>query len=189
MHSDKFSYFYKNTIYYYNANNNTYDSLYIDPLKFSDTGTPVWENNTNGPLTLLIIGAGVLLLLSILAIRKRNNKHEKFSLDSIKDFKINFNDTEITLIQLLISKLQKNKKATIAELNYVLGLKDKNIGLQKKVRSDVINSVNSKYKYFLKKDIQLIQSIRSESDKRYFEYFIESSELNSIQKILKDLND
>jgi len=63
--------------------------------------------------------------------------------------------------------------ATPAEINYVLGVKDKNIGLQKKVRSDVINSINEKYKQVTGNADSLIQSIRNENDKRHLEYFID----------------
>ena len=66
----------------------------------------------------------------------------------------------------------------------MLGIKDKNVGLQKKVRSDVINSVNEKYSIILNKEAQLISSIRKEDDKRFYEYFINELELNSIKKIL-----
>jgi hypothetical protein len=73
----------------------------------------------------------------------------------------------------LIEKEKKNERADINEVNYVLGLKHKNTGLQKKVRSDTFNSINEKFKYISKTDDLLIQSNRSEIDKRYFEYYIE----------------
>jgi hypothetical protein len=73
----------------------------------------------------------------------------------------------------LIEKEKKNERVDINEVNYVLGLKHKNTGLQKKVRSDTFNSINEKFKYISKSDDPLIQSNRSEIDKRYFEYYIE----------------
>jgi hypothetical protein len=73
----------------------------------------------------------------------------------------------------------------IHQMNHVLGIKDKNIGLQKKVRSDVINSINDKYQFITQGNILLISSVRKIDDKRFFEYFITESEINNIQKIIK----
>ena len=56
-----------------------------------------------------------------------------------------FTETEISLIQLLIKANSAKQNVEIAEINRVLGIKDKNVGLQKKVRSDVINAINDKY--------------------------------------------
>jgi hypothetical protein len=54
----------------------------------------------------------------------------------------------------------------------VLGVKDKNTGLQKKVRSEVIHGINEKFRYMTGLENSLIYSERSDADKRYFEYFI-----------------
>jgi hypothetical protein len=56
-----------------------------------------------------------------------------------------FTETEISLIQLLLNAYSAKQNVEIAEINRVLGIKDKNVGLQKKVRSDVINAINDKY--------------------------------------------
>jgi hypothetical protein len=78
----------------------------------------------------------------------------------------------------------KGDNVEIVDINHVLGIKDKNIGLQKKVRSDVINTINEKYSIILNKETQLIASVRKEDDKRFYEYFINDLELKSIKKIL-----
>jgi hypothetical protein len=67
----------------------------------------------------------------------------------------------------------------------VLGIKDKNVGLQKKVRSDVINAINDKYIFITQGEINLIGSVRKEDDKRFFEYFITPTEVKSIQKLIE----
>jgi hypothetical protein len=101
-----------------------------------------------------------------------------------KNYHIQFTDTEIALLQLLIQKNKENQRANINEVNYVLGLKHKNTGLQKKVRSDTFNNINEKFKYLSKTDDPLIQSIRSEIDKRYFEYFINLNHVSAIEEYL-----
>ena len=95
-----------------------------------------------------------------------------------------FVGTEVALISLLMKSSKKGMNVEINEINHVLGIKDKNVGLQKKVRSDMINAINEKYQFIKQSDILLISSVRKEDDKRFYEYFIPSSELNSIEQIL-----
>jgi hypothetical protein len=95
-----------------------------------------------------------------------------------------FVGTELSLIQLLLEAASKGVPIEINQINHVLGIKDKNIGLQKKVRSDVINTINEKYSIIVNADISLITSIRKEEDKRFYEYFINQEEIKSIKKIM-----
>jgi len=85
---------------------------------------------------------------------------------------------------MLVAKSQLNLTANIDEINYTLGVKDKNIGLQKKIRSDVFNHINEKYSIFSNSDNSLIKSIRSSSDKRNFEYKIDEEMIESITAYL-----
>jgi len=59
-------------------------------------------------------------------------------------------------------------------MNHVLGIKDKNIGLQKKVRSDVINSINDKYQFITQSDTLLISSVRKVDDKRFLNILLQT---------------
>jgi hypothetical protein len=102
----------------------------------------------------------------------------------IKKIDITFNQTELALIDLLIEKSLHGATATINEINYVLGIKDKNLGMQKKVRSDVINGINDRFKYATQVDAPLILNVRSETDKRYFEYFMEKEQVKEVQKLI-----
>jgi len=99
---------------------------------------------------------------------------------------LKLSDIEKSLIQMLLEKSTSNQTATINEINYVLGVKDKNIGLQKKVRSEVFNAVNEKFKLISDWDEPLVQSIRSESDKRYFEYMIRKDMIKEAEKVLQN---
>jgi hypothetical protein len=96
-----------------------------------------------------------------------------------------FSTIEIALIELLINKSRKKQKANIDELNYVLGVKDKNTGLQKKVRSEALHGINEKFQYMTGLESGLIISERSEADKRYFEYFIPKERIRDAWNIIK----
>jgi hypothetical protein len=95
-----------------------------------------------------------------------------------------FNATEKDLIVLCLERSEAGGFADIDEINHVLGIKNKNKGLQKKVRSEVFNSVNNKFREYAKSNSGLIESVRNKNDKRYFDYFIESRNFSSIRALL-----
>lgn len=170
-------------LYSYKYGSKETDSLKIDYNIFTDTGIAIWEPVYNFSYYLIALTCLSIFIL-ILLFQKSRKKKNSVQLLQEKNFRIQFTDTEIALITLLIDKVKLNERATINEVNYVLGLKHKNTGLQKKVRSDTFNSINEKFRYISKSDEPLIQSVRSEIDKRYFEYFIFSNHINLISDYL-----
>ena len=119
--------------------------------------------------------------------RTVNRKLEIEQLKILKNKTINqaFTGTEVALLNLLCLASQKKELVEINQINHVLGIKDKNIGLQKKVRSDVMKAINEKYEFITQSNQPVIGSSRKEEDKRFFEYFITASELNTIKRILE----
>lgn len=170
-------------IYSYKYLTRETDSIQIDYAKFKDTGLSIWEpqyNYTIPLIAILLIASITIIIYFVLNKRKR-----KFDTPvPERNFRIQFTDTEIALLKLLVVKMKENQRANINEVNYVLGLKHKNTGLQKKVRSDTFSNINEKFKYLSKTDDPLIQSIRSEIDKRYFEYFINVEHIALISEYL-----
>jgi hypothetical protein len=114
-------------------------------------------------------------------------KIEQAQLKVLKTKTVNqaFTETEISLIQLLLNAYSAKQNVEIAEINRVLGIKDKNVGLQKKVRSDVINAINDKYIFINQGEINLIASVRKDDDKRFYEYFIVPTEVKTVQKLIE----
>jgi hypothetical protein len=154
---------------------------------------PIWAKSNN---TLwYIVGVVIIVLISIALVwfvrQSMRLKIQSAQLKMLKTKSIQqaFVGTELTLIELLLSANAKNKKVEIHQINHVLGIKDKNVGLQKKVRSDVMNAINEKYQFITQSDVQLISSVRREEDKRFFEYFITPSEVKQIEKIIHTKED
>jgi hypothetical protein len=87
---------------------------------------------------------------------------------------------------LLLDRSKNNRTTTITEINYVLGIKDKNLGLQKKVRSDVMNSINEKFNFLQDGQTELVCNIRSQADKRFFEYYINKDNSALLEIMLKE---
>ena len=178
-----------NEIYSYNASTK---SIVVYPFKIDDfelLRSSIWGSETQ--LFYLIIALVFIILVIITSFwifnRTVKRKLEQAQLAILKNKSISqaFTPIEVSLIKLLLSFSLKNKTVEIHHINHTLGLKDKNVGLQKKVRSDVVKSINEKYEFITQSKNLLIGSSRKIDDKRYFEYFITSSEINAIQRIIE----
>jgi hypothetical protein len=181
-------FYYQGTIYTYNFSEQRFKTWQLDLNDFVELDFPIWTID----YTMYYIVFGIIILLAISIIcyilikRKIKARLQNAQLKMLKTTSIQqaFAGVELTLIELLIEEFKKGNKVEIHQMNHVLGIKDKNIGLQKKVRSDVINSINDKYQFITQGNILLISSVRKIDDKRFFEYFITESEINNIQKII-----
>ena len=163
------------------------------PFKLSDfelLRTSIWSQENKLFVLLLIIISIAIALVGGWWIFNRsvNRKLEFAQLKILKSKTVNqaFTTIEVALIKLLLTASSKDKYVEIGQINHVLGIKDKNIGLQKKVRSDVMKAINDKYEFITQSNSALIGSSRKEEDKRFYEYFIKPSELNTIKRILEN---
>jgi hypothetical protein len=183
-------YYKEGILYSYFPATGALDTLVIDESKFVKEPEPMWglqlDLATIWPLLLCLFLFVVSLWYFFKIPTKKVQKRTTETLMlGIKKLDVSFNQTELSLIDLLIEKSLVGATATINDINYVLGIKDKNVGMQKKVRSDVINGINERFKYATSQDIQLVLSVRSETDKRYFEYFIAKNQISEVQKLIK----
>ena len=182
-------YYKEGILYSYFPATGALDTLVIDESKFVKEPEPMWglqlDLATIWPLLLCLFLFVVSLWYFFKIPSKKVQKRTTETLTlGIKKLDVSFNQTELSLIDLLIEKSLVGATATINDINYVLGIKDKNVGMQKKVRSDVINGINERFKYATSQDIQLVLSVRSETDKRYFEYFIAKDQIKEVQKLI-----
>lgn len=179
---------YKNEIYSYNASTKTF---IVYPFKINDfelLRTSIWGSETQLFYVILILVIIIIVIITSIWIFNRSVKRklEVAQLAILKNKSISqaFTPIEVGLIKILLSSSLQNKVVEIHQVNHALGLKDKNVGLQKKVRSDVVKSINEKYEFITQSPHLLIGSSRKSDDKRYFEYFITPSEINRIQRLL-----
>ena len=95
---------------------------------------------------------------------------------------INFSELEKTLIEKIIEKTNQSALFTVDEFNLVLGLSKKSIEIQKKIRGEAIIRINHKFKVRFNQKEDLIERIRSEEDRRFFQYKI-SNENATLYKL------
>ena len=91
---------------------------------------------------------------------------------------------ELMVLQLLYVNAIKEKTTSIDEINAVLGIGKRNFNVQKKLRSDCIQSINYKIDLLLGFPENVIDKKRSEEDKRSFEYFINPDYLEAVNQLL-----
>ena len=182
-------FYYKGKYYKYQSDVQNFKTWDFSMKDFQLLDFPIWGSDY---LTLIITVSVIIVLLMIVLFvwlfkRSVKKKIEKAQLKVLKTKTMNqaFTETETSLIQLLINANSTNHNVEISDINHVLGIKDKNIGLQKKVRSDVINAINDKYVFITQGEINLIGSVRKEDDKRFFEYFMVPTEVKTVQKLIE----
>lgn len=172
-------------IHHFNLDYKETDSTELDLNRFVSLNEKIYKRDPwFYVIPLLAIATAGSILFFMTKRRKKKKKVHYENPGSEVAYQISFTDVEKTLLRMLIEKSKKKEHAVISEINYVLGVKDKNTGLQKKVRSDTFNSINEKYRFMTHQSEPLIQSVRSEADKRYFEYFIDQYEAKELSKLL-----
>lgn len=182
-------FFYANNFIYVGSPSlNTIDSI---PLQFSNfvfTGEQLYVkegNSINGVLSLsffywFIIIFSTLLVAGVIFWFVRRNKLKSYlTSNQIADSAVSFserikilNETEIDLIKYLINQSVKGKKTTIEEVNKLAGVAQKSEPIRRRVRSELINSINEKWIIVTGSRDRLITSIKSSFDARTREYYI-----------------
>jgi len=181
-------FFYKGKYYKYLSGSQLFKTWDLNMNDFQLLSFPIWGNDYMNLIFILAIFLVIIIIVLIIWFfnQRVKKKIEQAQLKVLKTKTVNqaFTETETSLIQLLINANGTKQNVEISEINRVLGIKDKNVGLQKKVRSDVINAINDKYVFITQGENNLIGSIRKEDDKRFFEYFIVPSEVKMAQKLI-----
>jgi hypothetical protein len=181
-----YMYHYRDKLYYYKPENGVYDSIKVEPRDFELLKSPIWEKESESYLITAFMLAP-FVFLAVFLWNKKTLKTNQISTNTTQKeaFKIEFTDIEKSFLAMLAEKTEQKNYASVADINYNLGLKDKNTGLQKKVRSDTISKINQKYAYLTMAEEPLIIANRSETDKRFYEYSISLEAYQSIKEVLE----
>ena len=182
-------FFYKGTYYKYQPESQKFVTWEIHSNDLQLLSFPIWGNDYTNIIFAFAVCIVIIMIILFIWLFKQSvkKKIEQAQLKVLKTKTVNqaFTETEISLIQLLLNAYSAKQNVEIAEINRVLGIKDKNVGLQKKVRSDVINAINDKYIFINQGEINLIASVRKDDDKRFYEYFVVPTEVKTVQKLIE----
>lgn len=95
-----------------------------------------------------------------------------------------FDELETELIHFVIEKCKIKTIVSVTDVNRILGLAGKNEPVQKKNRSEKINSINDKWMRVMDKNTPIIHRKRSELDKRIIEYYILAEDILAVEEKL-----
>jgi hypothetical protein len=94
------------------------------------------------------------------------------------------NEREKTLLSFIYEHSLDERLTTIEEINRVIGASQRNAEVQKRLRSDLIGTINDKLEIVSESKHNVIDKQRSEFDKRSFEYFIRPEHMQLVEKVL-----
>lgn len=135
-------------------------------------------------ISLLIIIGGLVILISTLLYKYRKllksskgviiqeNQGEPIQFNRSLSFEENLTSQELAVFELLIDNSSNNKLTSIDEINRVLGTKNKDIAVQKNIRSEVLQSLNERFQIYSTTSDLLVERERAEFDKRIYLYKI-----------------
>ncbi|MEN9949385.1 MAG: hypothetical protein RLY85_137 [Bacteroidota bacterium] len=93
-------------------------------------------------------------------------------------------EKERSLLEFIYYYSEEERLTTIEEINKVIGVANRSMEVQKRMRSDLIGSINQKMGLITKDKKPVIDKQRSEFDKRSFEYFIRTEHMELVARVL-----
>ena len=166
------------------------DKIYLQPNNF--------KLQEIYPVAIIVLLITTLLLSIQLAQRKRkaikNTISEVEADDSSNSNPIHFDsffnkldpDEKLILETILNNQKNSDKNTSIQELNTKMGIEKKPIKIQNNIRAASIGNINKKFSLFTSANDALIERIRSDFDKRFFEYRLNKKIIHLLQKGLNN---
>lgn len=139
----------------------------------------------------LLLGIISGLLLFYFSKKRKNNSAsliKKEDIENKNDFdafvKLLEKEELIILKTIMKNQLTDKKNTTIQELNEKTELDKKPMKIQNNLRANYILEINKKYSKINSAKEELVQRVRSDFDKRYFEYKINPRAINQLKHFL-----
>jgi hypothetical protein len=175
----------------------TYETISLNDKDFIDSASqPVYTNN---PFTSFlktiepskpIIGNAFIVLIVLLLYTFYNKKFKKKKIPQevqsilYKNFFSSLTIVEKELIQSIYQLQIKNEQISIKTINKIIGVQQKDTITQNKSRSDNFLRINQKFKLATRENDSLIVKQREETDKRQYNYNINTDFIKEIEKLI-----
>jgi len=189
-------------VYFGGLNSGVIDSLQLKSTDFQETGEQIFVQPVYfSPLSIILAAIFILSIYLVFKLRKNRIKRVADS-NASKQMKSDkvlsspypgievFDAVEQSLLNLLIANGAKMGKRTgTDEVNRILGVSQKSLDMQKRKRSDVIRSINTKFKLIQPMTtMPLVDRVKSDLDARLYEYYLLQDAIEKIQAILNEKN-
>jgi len=166
---------------YLGGTDNYIDSVTISKADLIEQKTPFYvpiePANPLGEREIMI-GSIILLSLACVFLFVKNKKKGTSQPVAI------VGEREKLLLEFIYKHSLDERLTTIEEINKVIGASQRSAEVQKRLRSDLIGSINDKLEIVSDSKFNVIEKQRSEFDKRSFEYFIHPEQMELTEKVL-----
>lgn len=188
--------FWADSVIYFGSYAGAIDSIRVSSSDLIDTGTtvyastpkagfPVIEKMGSWLMGLMIVSA--LVLPFIFYSRKKSIRPSEqpvqFRSARIVDL---LDERERSLLQFIFSRSLQQRLTSIEEINKEIGVANRSVEIQKRMRSDLLISINEKLALIDNDKNPVVDKQRSEFDKRSFEYFIRPEKLHIVKNLLEN---
>lgn len=116
-----------------------------------------------------------------LALSQSQKLGREVMVDKDTPFSDNLTSQERSVLELLIHKSNQDLPTSIDEINRVLGVKNKDVSIQNKLRSDTLQMINRKFRVYAASQDTLVEREKTELDKRVYQYRVNERYLNKIK--------
>ena len=165
------------------------DSLLYLSSNFKSSGSKIYADKIltnridNFGSYIIIIGLVILLtIMTFLYFKKKQVKYTVVNTDKNNtSFYDKLNEVEKSLLMLIASNSKKQLNSNIGQLNKVLGISNKPLKIQNNIRANTLMMINKKFMVFGNTQENLIEKKRTEDDKRFYEYFIQTKYLEFLK--------
>jgi hypothetical protein len=199
----------KNGLYFYNEGklnlyNQQLDSLVSMPLsaaKFSEVAKPLYKTIAHSfsekiDTTKLLFSSAIVLLFIVIVVLLFKNKNlhkmqqtiaasglqkKSFEVNKQLEFSDNLTETEKSVLDILYEYSKQGVPTSIDQINRALGVKNKEVTIQNKLRSDTLQMINKKFMVFASTNDTLVEREKTELDKRVYQYKLNERYLNKIK--------
>lgn len=196
------AYFYNNgKLNIYNTQQDSLISLTLSTNKFVELEKPLLKKITPKltdkiSLTQLLYGSSILALILVIAFLivklksyqkmqqtfAGNGLHKKsIEVNKQVEFSDNLTEAEKSVLDILYEFSKQGEPTSIDQINRALGVKNKEVTIQNKLRSDTLQMINKKFMVFASTSDVLVEREKTALDKRVYQYKLNERYLNKIK--------
>jgi hypothetical protein len=195
-------YFYKDEkLHIYNPGLDSLASITLSMSKFTEVARPLYKTmkpkiTDKVKLSQLPYFLAILLLFIISVVLFFKNKslrkmqqtvvgsgfHKKsIEVNKQLEFSDNLTETEKSVLDILLECSKQSAPTSIDQINRALGVKNKEVTIQNKLRSDTLQMINKKFMVFASTNDTLVEREKTALDKRVYQYKLNERYLNKIK--------
>jgi hypothetical protein len=137
----------------------------------------------NTPATIASIGIPMSNPEPVFEQKKDENNEGTMMFKSSKILDL-LEQRERVLLKFIYEQSSEDRLTTIDEINKVIGASLRSSEIQKRLRSDIITSINEKLGIVTNNKKPVIDKQRSEFDKRSFEYYVRKEHMELVERIV-----